>query len=94
MFSETPQFEHPLLAGCQSFRIDHPEKLDYNDTQCLIGANERGDIIEDTSLLNDPSIPEDSVSRKKFFSKTENLEKYFFETEYIYTVSDKSRPYT
>lgn len=83
MFSEEPKFEHPLLAGCQSFRIDRPE--DIRDENSIHGVGEDGNVIEDISILNDLTVPEDSVARRKYFSKISNLEKFHFETDFIYT---------
>lgn len=82
LFCEEPKFEHPLLAGCQSFRIDRPEDVDEND---IHGVGEDGNVIEDTSLLDDTSVPQDGVARRKYFSKNDNLEKFYFETEFVYT---------
>ena len=92
LFSESPKFEHPLLAGCQYFRIDDDDADDRrssskeNDSILqLRGENDKGEIIEDTALLNDSTVPKDSEGRRKYFAKQENLEKYYFETDYVYS---------
>lgn len=82
LFSEEPKFEHPLLAGCQSFRIDKPEDVSENT---IHGVGDDGNIIEETSLLGDPCVPRDGVARRKYFSKNANLERFYFETEFVYT---------
>lgn len=45
----------------------------------LSGENKRGDIKEDSTLLDDPEIPKDAEKRRKYFSKQENLEKHYYE---------------
>lgn len=85
MFSEAPRFEHPLLAGCQSFRIDRPEDIEGLPVSELHGIGEDGNVIENTALLEDDDIPQDGVARRKYFSKNCNLERYYYETEFIYT---------
>ncbi|KAL7515414.1 hypothetical protein ACHAXN_013103 [Cyclotella atomus] len=82
LFCQEPRFEHPLIAGCQSFRVDRPENVDQND---IHGIDNDGNIIEDTSLLSDPAVPQDGVARRKYFSKNCNLERFYFETEHVYT---------
>lgn len=83
LFSKEPRFEHPLLAGCQYFRIDRPEDgLPDND---MHGVGDDGNIIEDTSLLEDDSIPRDGVARRKHFAKSSNLERHYFEPDLVYT---------
>ena len=82
LFSEEPKFEHPLLAGCQSFRIDKPEDV---SESMIHGVGHDGNIIEDTALLGDSCVPQDGVARRKYFSKNTNLERFYFETEYVYT---------
>ena len=83
LFADEPRFEHPLLAGCQHFRVDNMASLDTAPTNSLIGEDERGEIVENTDLLE--SIPKSAESRRNFFCKKENLEKYHFETNFVYT---------
>ncbi|KAL3781224.1 hypothetical protein HJC23_003541 [Cyclotella cryptica] len=83
LFSEQPKFEHPLLAGCQSFRIDRLDHI--KDRHEIHGIGEDGNVIEDTSLLEDSGVPDDGVARRKYFAKNSNLERFFFETEFVYT---------
>lgn len=83
LFSEKPRFEHPLLAGCQSFRVDRPE--DIGDTETIHGVGSDGNVIEDTTLLDDPSVPGDGLARRKYFAQNCNLERFYFETEFVYT---------
>jgi hypothetical protein len=51
----------------------------------LHGIGEDENVLEDTSLLNDGNIPPDGAGRRKFFSKSSNLSRYFFEPDYVYT---------
>ena len=51
----------------------------------MYGVGDDGNVIEDTSLMNDDSIPQDGVARRKFFSSVSNLERYYFETDLVYT---------
>jgi len=90
LFSETPRFEHPLVTGCQFFRVDRVEDIDSeyfdNHNHCRIwGQSETGEIIEDLSLLNDPAIPKNAEKRRKYFNKKENIEKFFFEPDLVYS---------
>jgi hypothetical protein len=50
----------------------------------IIGENDTGGIIENTTILGD-QVPNSSEQRRKFFSKLENLQNFYFETEYLYT---------
>lgn len=50
----------------------------------IIGENETGGIVEDTTMLGG-EVPSSSEQRRKFFSKLENLQNYYFETEHLYT---------
>jgi len=85
LLSGQPHFEHPMLSGCQGFRVDRPEVLVglLNDDMHGFGAD--GNLIEDTSLLGDTAIPRDAIARRKYFAKTSNLEKYYFEPDFVYT---------
>ena len=85
LLSGRPHFEHPMLSGCQGFRVDRPEDLVglLNDDMHGIGTD--GNLIEDTSLLGDSAIPRDAITRRKYFAKTSNLEKYYFEPDFVYT---------
>ena len=84
--SDAPFFQHPLLAGCQHFRIDKANDLNKSSTQDeLHGLGADGNIKEDTSLLNDDNIPKDGAGRRKFFSKQSNLSRFFFEPDMVYT---------
>lgn len=85
LFTERPRFEHPLLAGCQKFRIDRLEDVEGLPGSEMYGVGEDGNVIEDSSLLNDDSVPSDGVARRKFFSVTSNLEKHYFELDLVYT---------
>ncbi|KAL7550597.1 hypothetical protein ACHAWF_013818 [Thalassiosira exigua] len=84
LFSDEPRFEHPLLAGCQHFRVDRPDDIKELDGN-IHGVGTDGNVIEDTSLLADDSVPQDGVARRKYFAKNCNLEKYFFEPDLTYT---------
>jgi len=81
--SETPKFEHAIINGCQHFRVEDPsqENLIFN----LTTDAKNGTIIEENALLNDPNVPKDGEKRKRYFAKLENLEKFYYETEYVYT---------
>lgn len=85
LFADEPRFEHPLIAGCQFFRVDPACALDELTGDKLLGEGERGEIVEDTGLLEDPSVPRDSERRRKFFAKKENLKRYYFEPGLVYT---------
>lgn len=85
LFSDEPRFEHPLLAGCQHFRVDRPEDLEGLGDGDMHGFGDDGNLIEDTSLLNDDSVPADGVNRRKHFSKNANLERHYFEVDLVYT---------
>ena len=50
----------------------------------LYGEGPNGEIIEDSSLLGD-EVPSTSEKRRKYFAKEENLVKYFFEPNFLYT---------
>lgn len=85
LFADKPRFEHPLINGCQYFRVDKLSSLDGVSDDKLFGEGEQGTIVEECSLLG-PAVPKSSEKRRKFFSKQENLEKYYFEPdEYVYT---------
>jgi len=85
LFSDEPRFEHPLLAGCQHFRVDRPEDIGGIPESHFYGVGEDGDIIENTILLGDVEVPQDGLARRKYFSKNSNLAKYHFETDFVYT---------
>lgn len=88
LFTEAPRFEHPLIAGCQGFRVDKPEETTEDEKDGplgLVGEDENGEIIEDSTLLGDPSVPRDAAARRKYFSKRENLERFYFEPDLVYT---------
>lgn len=85
LLSDEPRFEHPLLAGCQYFRIDRPEDMERHSGDDFYGMGDDGNIIEDTSLLGDESVPQDGVARRKYFSKSSNLDRYYFEPDLVYT---------
>jgi hypothetical protein len=84
-FSDEPRFEHPLLAGCNHFRVDIPEDVEGVSESDIHGIGDDGNVIEDTTLLDDAAIPSDGVSRRKYFAKNCNLEKYYYEPELLYT---------
>lgn len=81
--ADEPIFEHALINGCQHFRIDDPGRS--GPMFDLFTGAKDGNIVEDTSLLNDPNVPKDSEKRKRYFSKLENLQKFYYEPEYVYT---------
>jgi len=83
--ADEPFFQHPLLAGCQHFRIDKVKENKISTEDELCGISSDGEVIEDTSLLNDDNIPHDGAGRRKFFSKSSNLCRYFFEPDLMYT---------
>jgi hypothetical protein len=84
--TDKPSFHHPLLAGCQHFRIDKAEDLSNIATEDeLHGIGADMNVQEDTALLNDENIPRDGPGRKRFFSKSSNLSRFFFEPAFIYT---------
>ena len=83
LFCEQPRFEHPLIAGCQNFRVDPISSFSSNGS--IVGLDERGGIIEDTSLLEDDTIPKEPELRRKFFAKQENLKQFYFEPNLLYT---------
>jgi hypothetical protein len=85
LLSNEPMIEHPLLSGCQHFRIDRPEDLEGLLDEDMHGVSEDGSVIEDTRLLDDDSVPQDGVARRKYFAKNCNLERYYFEPEFVYT---------
>lgn len=85
LFSEEPRFAHPLLAGCQHFRIDRLEDVEGLPDGDILGIGDDGNTIEDTSLLEDDSVPSDGVARRKYFAKNSNLERYYFEPDLCYT---------
>jgi len=74
-----------LSSGCQHFRIDRPEDLEGLLDEDMHGVSEDGSVIEDTHLLEDDSVPQDGVARRKYFAKNCNLERYYFEPEFVYT---------
>jgi len=80
---DKPKFEHAIINGCQHFRVEDPNQKGaiFN----LMTDAEDGNIVEENSLLNDPSVPKDGEKRKKYFAKLENLVKFHYETEYVYT---------
>jgi len=80
--SGEPKFEHPLLAGCQLFRIDDPQRSRVPD---IASFHFKSELMEDSSLLGDASVPQESQARRKYFSQTENLSKFYFEPGLIYT---------
>ena len=83
--SDNPFFHHPLLAGCQNFRIDRATEVVLGSEE-ILGLGDDGNVIEDTSLLNDSEIPKDGAGRRKFFSRSNNLSRFYFEPEeFIYT---------
>lgn len=91
LFSQTPKFEHPLVAGCQCFRIDTADEIEFDNTNelninmTMKGESENGGITEDTTLLRDSSVPKKAELRRKYFSKQKNLEKFYFEPNLVYT---------
>jgi len=84
LFAQKPRFEHPLICGCQGFRIDEAVDANLYLPHQLMGEDEHGKIIENTQILGH-EVPKSSERRRKYFSKHENLEKYYFEPAYIYT---------
>jgi len=85
LFTNNPRFEHPLITGCQFFRVDKPEDVNEFNSDILFGQDNKGEINEDSSLLGDPSVPKDAQGRKKFFSQKHNLERFYFEPGLGYT---------
>ena len=91
LFCNEPRFEHPLLAGCQHFRIDHQQDLVGLPDNQLHGIGDDGNVIEDTTNLNKTThintiVPQDGVARRKFFSSNTNLEQFYFEPDdLVYT---------
>ena len=83
--TDKPFFEHPLLAGCQHFRIDNTEDLINTAENELYGIDIDGNVVEDTSLLQDVDIPRDGAGRRKFFSKSSNLSRFVFDPCFVYT---------
>lgn len=79
---DNPKFEHPLLAGCQLFRIDDPQRGNVPD---IASIHCESALIEDTSLLDDVLVPQEGQARRKYFSRTKNLRKFYFEPGLIYT---------
>ena len=84
LFADKPRFEHPLICGCQYFRVDSISSFNEVKADKLLGEGARGEIIEDCSLLGD-AIPKCPEKRRKFFCKQENLQNYYFEPAYVYT---------
>jgi hypothetical protein len=85
LLSDEPRIEHPLLSGCQHFRIDRPEDLEGVLDEDMHGIGEDGNVIEDTRLLGDDSVPQDGIARRKYFAKNCNLERFYFEPGFVYT---------
>lgn len=85
LFSDNPIFEHPLMAGCQHFRVDRPEDIEGLPEDEIYGVGEDGNVIENTLLLDNANIPQDGVGRRKYFSKNCNLEQFYFEPQFVYT---------
>ena len=85
LLSDEPRIEHPLLSGCQHFRIDRPEDLEGVLDEDMHGIGEDGNVIEDTRLLGDDSVPQDGIARRKYFAKNCNLERFHFEPGFVYT---------
>ena len=84
LFCNEPRFEHPLLAGCQHFRIDHQQDLVGLPDNQLYGIGDDGNVIEDTHI--NITVPQDGVARRKFFSSNTNLEQFYFEPDdLVYT---------
>jgi len=85
LFCNEPRFDHPLLAGCQHFRIDHQQDLVGLPDNQLYGIGDDGNVIEDTSTILQ-GVPQDGVARRKFFSSNTNLEQFYFEPDdLVYT---------
>jgi len=82
--SIAPRFEHPLVSGCQTFRVDLISEADFWP-KFIAGENERGEIKEDTTLLGDKTVPSSPEARRKYFSKRENLERFYFNPGLLYT---------
>ena len=86
LFCNEPRFEHPLLAGCQHFRVDHQQDLVGLPDNQLYGIGDDGNVIEDTTQINITSSCRDGVARRKFFSSNTNLEQFYFEPDdLVYT---------
>jgi|AntRauTorckE5430_2_1112549.scaffolds.fasta_scaffold05602_3 hypothetical protein len=84
LLGRKPRFEHPLICGCQGFRVDDPNDANMRPPpRQLIGEGEDGEIIEDTRILD--NVPQSSLGRRKYFSSSDNLERFYFETNYMYT---------
>jgi len=82
-----PRFEHPLVSGCQSFRVDQVTsevKSFVESGKTIFGENAHGEVEEETSLLGN-DVPRDAAKRRKFFSKKKNAEKFYFEPGLLYT---------
>jgi hypothetical protein len=84
LFADRPRFEHPLVGGCQSFRVDSWQSAKTCAKDDIFGENESGGVIEETSMLGS-EVPKSSEQRRKFFAKSENLQNYHFEPEHMYT---------
>jgi len=70
-----------IFSKLKGFAVEKPE-----EAQDIFGdPSLRWAIREDTSLLNDPDVPTNGDKRRKYFGIQENLEKYHFEKDLVYT---------
>ena len=80
VFAEEPYFLSPLVNTCQGFAVERP-----SDKQDILGsASNKWTIKENTALLG-AEVPRDGEKRRKFFATSQNLERFFFEPDLVYT---------
>jgi len=80
VFADTPFFLSPLVNTVQGFAVESPE-----NKQDVYGTEESRFTIEENTDLLGPEVPKDGEKRRKYFAVSENLEKYHFEPNLVYT---------
>jgi hypothetical protein len=80
VFSDEPYFLSPLVNTCQGFAVEKP-----GSQQDIAGnAENKWAIHENTELLG-AEVPKDGEKRRKFFATNENLQRFHFEPDLVYS---------
>jgi len=80
VFSQEPYFLSPLVNTCQGFRVERR-----GEERPVEGEERDGwNVKEETGLLG-AEVPDEPERRRRFFAKRENLERFYYEPDLVYT---------